>query len=332
MFRKIQQSFLQITFFLCSFSTFAQYSNTSPAEAKEISKRILLVGLEEADSSVFDQLDNEKDAIARYMATVEGKNEALKRAIFKHWKYSSEVVFKPSSEARKMAKKEKLKYAFMHYGEEIESAILANGYMGSGKKNFGYYYQNATLRYNYAMRKSIESYNIFTIEIDIATSNIIKVYLSKSYPSTADVSLALNKIQYTLNFLSSGFGSYHDLLTKKVTANNLELKNKTLLIDANDFVTNISMDEIKSVYPYSVKIVSYIEIEQLIEKADTNFAVLDFARFDDAKRVLNVSNIGNGTLYKTLTNQAYDVPNEAMTFGYFSYPGIKLSDIASIVD
>jgi hypothetical protein len=317
---------------LCSI-TYAQYGNTTFKEVEEVKRRILIVGLEEEESYKLVELEGQKDHLSKYKATVEGKNRALRKAVEESWKYSAEVVFLPTKEARKLFKKDKDKYAYLHFGEELENGRIANGFMGRDPylNSNSYYYQAAEVTYDYRMRKSMECYNVYTLHIDLPSSNAITVYLSKSCPTQTDVTLALLQMQYTFNYLAEDpTRSVRKLMSAQLPVNAIDLRSKTLLIDATDFMVKTTNEDIKKVYAYPFRLVNYQEIEQAVIAKDTNVVVVNFGRINDDSRLFYVLNAGTGKIYNSFTNQAYPVLKSSGGIFTIYYPGIRIEDIEEI--
>ena len=57
----------------------------------------------------------------------------------------------------------------------------------------------------------------------------------------------------------------------KATTEGLRLKEKTLLINAEDIDSSLTLDEIKQIYPYNVQIVNKEEIAKRIASRDSSF-------------------------------------------------------------
>jgi|GEM_PF-4731162 len=328
-------SVITLFFLLLSLDVTAQYTATSVSEVVEIKKRILIVGLEEEDKAILIDLEVSKEKISNYRATIEGKNAALKNAVDSFWEFTAEVIYKPFSEAKKIFKKEKNKYAFLHYGEEIASGRLAYGFMGSDQdpNSYGYMYKEGQLKYDYRSRTSMKSYNVFTLLIELPSSNAITIYLSKSCPSETDVQLALLQMQYTFKYLLENPSStVRRMMLNQLPVNALELKNKTLLLDATDFMSRFTKAEIAEVYPHPFKLVDYKEIERVVTSKDTNAVVINFGRYNDDERLFYILNAGNGKIYSSFINLAYPVMNSLGSVNTIYYPGVRLTDIEKIVD
>lgn len=309
----------------------AQYDPISLKQVEEIKKRILIVGLEEEDKSILLNLEDSKDKLSKYKATVEGKNKALKLAADSFWVSSKTVIFLPRGEARKLFKKEKDKYAFLHYGEEIANGMISYGYNGSESDSYIYFYGSAGLAYDYNKRNIFYNYNVFSLEIELPSFNPIIVYLPKSCPSKADVQLGILQMQYTFKYLTENTGSsVKEMMLKQLPINTLELKNKVLLLDAGNFRVKATQEEIAKVYPYPFKLVNYRDIENAVSAKDTNAVIMNFGRYNDRERLFYVLNAGNGKVYSSFINQAYDYVVEGGTFNSLYYPGVKLDDIAKI--
>jgi hypothetical protein len=306
----------------------AQYLSTSRHEAEEIKKRILLVGFAEEEKDVLNELKEDADFLSKYKAEIAGKNQALELAIKSNWNYNSEVIYKPFSEAKRMMNKEKGKYAFLHFSDEIgNSFLISNFNNNSNYRPYGYSYEDTKLVYNYGIRYSIAAYNISTLEIDLP-GTAISVYLPKSYPTASDLTFGVLNMQYILNYLIlDKENTIRKLFSKQVVINAAELKTKTLLLDINEFTPETKMEDINKGYPFPLKILPFSDIEKIIETKDTNFVVVNFCRFDDNNRVNFVSNAGNGKIYKCFTSLAYDIPNEGETFRRIYYPGIKIINL-----
>ena len=278
-------------------------------------------------------MEGSAERIANYRASIEGKNKAMKNAVDSFWEFSAEVIYKPFSEAKKIVKKEKDKYAFLHYGEEILNGSVVYGYKGSSTDSYCYFYKGGKLEYDYNSRHSFKSYNVYTLHIELPSSNAITVFLSKSCPTLTDVQLGLIQIQYTFDYiLTNPTSSIRAMMMKQLSINSSELKDKTLLIDGSDMMNRYTKEEITKSYPYAFKIGNYFDIEKAVSQRDTNSVVINFARFNDTERIFYILNAGNGKIYASFTNDAYHYGGGESVFRAMYYPGILLTDIDKIVD
>jgi hypothetical protein len=157
------------------------------------------------------------------------------------------------------------------------------------------------------------------------------VYLSKSCPTQTDVTLALLQMQYTFNYLAEDpTRSVRKLMSAQLPVNAIDLRSKTLLIDATDFMVKTTNEDIKKVYAYPFRLVNYQEIEQAVIAKDTNVVVVNFGRINDDSRLFYVLNAGTGKIYNSFTNQAYPVLKSSGGIFTIYYPGIRIEDIEEI--
>jgi hypothetical protein len=302
--------FIIITFF--GFPTHAQYLATSPEIATKIKGLVILVGLEQENPELLQLYKNEPENLKVYKDGIVGKNFALKNAIENYWTYSKEKKYLPLKEAKALMKQEKDKYALISFDDTWETDLL----LTPDKLDGGWSYIDGKLKYNERARYNINNIRISGLIIGLP-KKVFEVFLPNVYPSEGDLIYAVQKMQYSLNFISStgkSMDKYYIETDKRAD----ELQSKTLLINGSELNKALTSDILKQNYPFPYKLTNYSTIETALKNKDTTVAIVTISRYDPQNSEYIVTNAGNGKLY--------------FFKSYYTYEhGVQMGDFAIMV-
>ncbi|MBC7451824.1 MAG: hypothetical protein H7259_10080 [Cytophagales bacterium] len=311
--------FIQLLFSIHSI-LFAQerYINTTTADALSIQSRILLVGLEEETQEYLALYKNDADNLARYKNFIAGKNLILKRAITDRWKYNTQIQYLPLSEAKKLMKEQKDIYALLQYaGEWGEDAFIIDAQPEYRNSITGWKRKGDSLVYNvnsrYAMSNQVVSSLLITLP-----KKVIEVMFPNMYPSEGDLLYAVERMQYSLKYVSNPGASINSMLQHLCDVAP-ELKQKTLLIDMNTIMPGTTQAEMAKAYPFPFKAVQYNMIEKALIEKDEQYAVLTVYNESQSSGVHVISNAADGKVYFSKNFTAFDSPQHMEMLSYF-YP------------
>jgi hypothetical protein len=317
--------FVIVMLFLFSHEVKSQYVNCGWDNAMALKNKTILVGLEEVQQSTIAYFKNDTNYLHQYRSEIEGLNEALKKVVKTHWTYSQNPEFMPLSEARKLLKENKGKYAIVHF-EEKENDVT---YTPSRKLNgdhpiVGWSKHQEKWEYNYNLRDRVKSIVVNKLVLD-APKTIIEVYLPKRIASLGDLAFGIQHMQYLLNSLSKKNPTTEKILFDRAIQTRASLARKTLMIDRKE--TRLGFTEIQNFYSYKIKMVNYQEIENAVLLKDTSVAFITLSKFDETNSAHYISNAGTGAVYFFGTSPTYDY-SSTKGGGYikYTYPGIREGD------
>lgn len=310
--------YFSIVFISCS-SAQAQYISTSSESAFEIKNRILLVGLEEENPDVLNQYEGQPKNIEGYLISLEGKNLVLKSAIARCWAFSQNIQYMPLTQAKKLMKAEKDKYALLHFED---SGITGNWmYMDNKTERmapFAWKKKDDALTYDKEARRAIENLTINSLVIDLP-KKAIEINLPTIYPSEGDLINAIQQIQYTLNYLLVP-GQTINQFYREASQRSIALKTKILLIDSRDLSYKLTKTDVPALYPFSFEVVPHDVIEKAWQEKDSRYAIVNVARFDPSNSIYSVTDASNGNLYYYKTSLTYEHGDQIGMTGMYIRP------------
>lgn len=270
---------LALIFVFTFFNSFSQ-NNTSSKEAKELKKRILIVGLEEKNPKMLKKLKGKE--LEFYQNQVDGNNYALQTSIEKYWKYNGEIKYLPLTEAKALLKSKSKEYALLTINKYTDYEIKHEGKGWTRDKSLSTNPKGdpMMLKYDPGTRYTEAANQISYLSIDMP-SNIIYVNLPNLLVSQPDAVYGVMQMQYILNRLCENEKlSYRDVVKERNGAN---LKNKTLLLCKDDLDKKLTEDAIKKIYPYKFKIASLEEINQAIVDLSPEYVIAQIVSVQGGK-------------------------------------------------
>ena len=221
------------------------------AEAK---KRQWLVELVQEDPEIVKQFGRKHaDELKKYQESVASLNKVAQKVISEQWTLTStRPIFKTKAEVEAMAKNNQTgEYAILSIGRyQMVSAEATTSKTGAPVVK-----EEANL----SMRLGGNMYR-----------HLGAVNLPSPAPTEAQMMVALQLLQNHIDIRenSTSVTAFEDNLKK----NGQLLKTKTLLVPKQDLKRGLTEEEIKTVYPYPVKIMDRAEIEKAILAKDKKFA------------------------------------------------------------
>lgn len=244
--------------------TFLVKANTLD-DVKQVQTRILIAIQKEEDPDLIKYLlkKTKTKELEEYKKSITDFNENLKTALEHSWQYNKNIEYKTIEEFNLLKKdKENIKkYACIYlqcYAAqtkvEYKNGILQDTYAGTYKGRDGY-----------------------ALEIALAETNrfggAVLSKVSSSNPSLLDLIQLVQGLCSICDFIQK---SHDENLSRKEYDKSIAqiLKNRTLLVDANDLNEKFGEKEIKKIYPFSVEITTDNKIVEVILKKDTTYAYL----------------------------------------------------------
>lgn len=327
--KQVIQKSLFILLSLITSNLIAQerYINTSYGDAVSIQKRILLVGLEEEKQDALTLYQNEPEDLARYKNFVAGKNLVLKKSITNLWTFSSEIQYLPITEAKKLMKEQKEKYALIHYADSwSEDYFIFDERPEARNAITGWKKKNDSLFYNVSCRYVMNNMVVTNLMITLP-KKAIEVLLPNLYPSEGDLIYAIQRMQYMLRYvLVPGQSMNH--MFQHIPDHSGILKEKILLIDINTFLPGIKKEEMLAAYKYPFLAVQYQVIEKALKEKDPRYAVLTIYKETATNAVHVISDAADGTIYFSRIFPAVDYPAHMEAFAYVYPHRITLNDLS----
>jgi len=254
--------FTGLMLFLIHTDLFAQ--SPPPEVMKEVSKRKLLVIKVSPNQELMDEMvkKGHPEYVETYKGLVEDCNNNLE-ASFKSF-YPNDFDFKTYEEAIAMSKASSGKYFVLY----LETVIISTS-PNSTKIERDFYWKYSDIKDGFDEIKYVQIENRYLqmsvrmIE-DLDDKHSYAPYsitLPNLYPHKADIVFALQMWNHVLKLPANIKTA--DL--KKMNRVNIpKLKNLTLLINEKTLEEKITANEIKAIYPYSFRIVSDKEFDELV--------------------------------------------------------------------
>ncbi len=218
-----------------------------PEVAKNAMTRKLLVELDEPDKK--DIKSSKKDGNYEVlMQYYKDKNDRLLSYYKKYWTLGNEIIPISKDELDSIQKLKSTEYMFATCNERRDTKQVTK----NGMKSMRSY-----------------TYNIFYLGITDSKLKSLGAVASRGrHMNDLEYIFAINTTQYFLKFISEG--NERGDLEETVNKSAPEIKGKTLLIP--DYLSDMTLEEMKAVYPYPVQIASEEEILGFIDRKDKNYA------------------------------------------------------------
>jgi hypothetical protein len=315
-------------FLIMSFWTYnvqSQYLPTSSETATKIKSLVLLVGFEQENPELLRLYKDEPENLKVYKDGVIGKNFALKNAVENYWHYTKEKKYLPLKEAKALMKQEKDKYVLISFDDTWGTDLLHT----PDKLQGGWTHNDGKLGYNERSRYNLNNIRINTVMIGLPRK-VYEVFLPTVYPTEGDLIYAIQKIQHSLDFLSStgkSMDKYYSETNKRAD----ELQGMTLLINGKEINHDLTEEILKQNYPFPYKISDYAAIEKALKTKDSTVAIITIARFDPQNSEYVVTNAGTGKLYFFKSYYTYEHGEQHGTISIMVRPyGLTVGIISGI--
>lgn len=263
-----------ILVFILALSAKAQNINTKT--------NILLVGLEEIDSSIIHSLP--ATVQSNYQIEIAQRNKLLKTAISLCWNLNDSIVFTSPAKAKALLKSSS--YSYLCF-KDMDKKHYFN--------NETFAWQLPDTIYQYGKRKNSPLTNPLIIEFTKGDKNTTANLPTKS-PALFDLIYGLNYIQFLERTQPS-----KQIIRINNHFDTEKLSHLTLLINNQYLPDDLTSAHITTKYKSPFKIVSINDIEHAILQQDTIVALLTILPISPSKGNLQVSNATDGTIYYTET-------------------------------
>lgn len=208
--------------------------------------------------------------VEKVQALYDQFNARLKQQITSVWKLHKDVVFKTSAEFWEMPLKERKEYVVLSYQSASTGSsfggFIYDGYLDMSPKyeakekegpNFAYLFQNLFISEGQGISKTLFLFPL--PELNLGPRSLhFSLYTTQAYFKRR----LNNEKVYTDDLISDA----------EATVQAAPLKEKTLLINADEIASSFTLVDIKKIYPYKVEVVSREEIEKRIEAEDAGYA------------------------------------------------------------
>jgi hypothetical protein len=257
--------------------SYAQFDEITQESAIEVRKSAVVVLLDDPDPVIVKKLSKNNAELELYKAQIEGRNQALKRAMESCWIFNFNVEFKQVSEYKK--EKKKSGYTLLRFEkpvdyEKIKTHSATEQPLGWSLAKVEKAGQGVTSYvYNLATKYTVLSNDVSILLLE-GDDVMFSEYLPNPYPSEADLMYCIQQLQYCMRYYAASGNSSVAGLYKQIQKNISFLKKKTLLIDANDLEKAATVARIKSVYRYPFKVVSQDSINNVIASKDSMYAYI----------------------------------------------------------
>lgn len=248
------------------------FSVTKSENVALIKTRPLVVVLETESAFILKKYKKKPEELKHYKAQVAGRNQALQEAVLETWNFSAKPQFMPMNEA--LALREKGEAVVLRLGEVRMDVYRSTGMGKIPSLPAGFYKDALTgnMLFNAPKRELVELDALSTVEILVnkAKHGAIITYLPLGLSSKADITYAIQQIQYVLNYVDQG--NSIKKIEEQYQKNHAELKDKTLLIDREDLDDKFNENEVREIYPYPFEICDREKIDKVILEKDPAYA------------------------------------------------------------
>lgn len=311
---------------ICLHYSYSQNVNITYENAQEIKRRNLLLVLPEYSKMVINDLAQEDSSFVKmYTDDMDGQRAALEKVVLEHWTFSDSVKMVSAKEAKMLQKKNPGKYAVLKIGENVQDRVYIHS--GAEPPQVAWSKSQGALYYEYPLRYNLRLLGVTTLVITLP-KKVVEVYLPKTSPSEGDFIYGVKQINYLLSsILQSPDNSSNKLLRNLEVSSDL-LENKILLLDAQELGS--SAKEIKDVYPYPIKIVSYPEIEKVLKSKNDGYLVITGSRIDPHRTYYVLSDASDGTIRATLTEPTFGYGESKGYSIQVLYPSLKAQQLRKL--
>lgn len=263
---------------LFTHSLSAQMGMGKPKEIKELSARKMIVITEVLGKKAGDKLKKKgKTAeLADIQQRYDAFNALVKSVVEKRWTMHKTVEYKTWEQVKKMTDEKREKYAVMYFMSK-RAASFSSGYIPAG-----YTLLNAAMDEEETTEHNFSSlFQTFTIDkaedvpvdkIKFNTTPVYTITLPELYPSALSVTFALTSTNGYFEHRLAEQKISRKSMTKEIAENSVRLKDKTLLIRDDWKDKELSLAQIKAIYPYPVRIVKGSELEEVVNGGDSTYA------------------------------------------------------------
>lgn len=186
------------------------------------------------------------------------RNEKVLSYFKKHWKLNQEIVSKTEKELKSLKKEKSSDYAYVKLKHMTDvKRVKSKG--GIPIRKIGGKGIPGTYRY---------SYYLFTMKLTDKSTTIGTVTSRGPVLNDIEYLFAINTLQYFIKFVSEG--NKRKKLEDEINKNAPILKEKILLLPT--YLTKVSVDKLKELYPYKVEIVDESKVIEQINNKNSGYA------------------------------------------------------------
>lgn len=256
----------------------AQFGMGKPKDIKALSERKMIVITETLSKKAADKLRRKgKDAeLADIQKRYDAFNAMVKNVISNRWTMHKDVEYKTWAEFKKISDKRRKNYGVIYFMTKRASNTRA-GYLSAG-----YTMLNSDMDETDVKEHSfISLFQTFTIDkaedipVDKIKFNATPVYsitLPELYPSALSVTYAITCTNIYFTKRLEGGKVTRKSFEKEVAQNSARLADKTLLVLEDWVDRELTLQDIKDIYPHPVRIVNEQELVALVNSKDPKYA------------------------------------------------------------
>lgn len=250
--------FIVLSFFSLSLLQ-AQKDRSLNSKMDELSRRTLIVIVEEPNRNIEKVLKRKPELLKRYHQDIEGYNRMTEKVFKEHWDYSYNVEFHSYADMISRRKEKMDGYAWVEF----------NKYRSA---KYGHFSAWDSVAYDSTARaaKWTSNHNLLRFYLLEERYPIYDHPLPNLVPSEGDMISAVQQSQHYLKFRK--LGGYMEGYLSKGKSRMGELAQKTLLFDGNTLSEELGDSAVGEVYGYPYKVVSWEVIEKAIVEKDAKYA------------------------------------------------------------
>ena len=255
----------------------AQLGMGKPSEIKEVMERSLIVIVEEPDPKIIKKFDKKGLKAEKKIYTDDLKlyNANMKEMVEKYWKNNNKkILYKTLESVKKLKGEQSTKYALLYCVPSVPSRRGGFGSMEGMNKI-------ANLRAideggNHG--KMVTHLIIKKIE-DLYKVPVFMAPLVDIFPTKSSIKFGIHEIDTYFDYRIRKIEDKEKIdpikqQKEEATKNAPKLKDMTLLIRKDFLEEGTTKEELKAVYPYSFKLQSLNEYEELVLQEDEKYAYL----------------------------------------------------------
>ena len=248
---------------------YAQLETPNRPDINMVKSKTLLVETQNEVTRTLMDLESKPDEQKKYKDGVANFNKTLETVVSKYWKFSKKVEYMTAPEVAALVRDGKAsKYAILHYAiqnSKIDPMDIGPAYGGD---------YNDSVR-DFSKSKGHAILAIQLVGTDKKTQDVYSVALPVAFPSGADLTFALQTMQYVFGKVMKINDYQVKEFRAEVEKNNKALKRKTLLISKTQVSSKTTLQDLKEDYYLPIEIVDYKTINEAVMNGDSSYAYVE---------------------------------------------------------
>lgn len=240
----------------------------TPEQIEKVKTRKLLVVQEEPDEYIIKQLSKVNiNLVDTYKIALKLYNANLKIAIDSFWTFHDEYKMVTIQEAKEIEKSKSKEYVIISPSTTGTNYYFNNGWTDYDVKQHKLNYHKFSLAGSYGLA--------ITLIEDFGEKYIGYAPSNRFLPTKTEMACMIHTINMQLSGLKEAvmYRNMEDALLA-ANVNCKDLRDLTLLINVNNLASELSIQKVKSLYPYDVEILDDSKIDEIIYSKKEGYVYL----------------------------------------------------------